>query len=95
MRAFSVASLFSCPTANNASVTSMIEQFWATICVPFENYIRGQRVQLARSKRNAELAASGYLIFDPIVEEIITPPPSPSTPTLANPRRRKVRDGQG
>lgn len=73
----------------------MIEQFWATICVPHENYIRGQRVRLPRTKRNAELAASGYLIFDPIVEEVITSIAPPSTPLKANPRRRKVRDGQG
>lgn len=64
----------------------MIEQFWATICVPHENYIRGQRVQLPRTKRNAELAASGYLIFDPIVEEVLTP----STPPPASPRKRRT-----
>lgn len=41
-----------------------VELFWATICVPYENYRRGQRVRLFRSRRNAELAASGYLWFD-------------------------------
>lgn len=51
----------------------MIEQFWATIIVPHENYVRGQRVRLPRTKRNAELAASGYLLFDPVIVEYLEP----------------------
>lgn len=49
----------------------MIEQLWATIIVPHENYVRGQRVRLPKTRRNAELAASGYLLFDPVVTEVI------------------------
>jgi hypothetical protein len=41
-----------------------VELFWATIVVPFENYRRQQRVRIARSVRNAELAVNGYLKFD-------------------------------
>lgn len=41
-----------------------VELFWATICVPFENYQRRQRVRLPRSRRNAGLQVEGYLWFD-------------------------------
>ena len=44
--------------------------FWATVVVPYENYRRGQRVQLPRTYRNASLASRGYLIFDPIITEM-------------------------
>lgn len=50
-----------------------LELFWATVTVPYENYIRGTRVKLPRTRRNSELAASGYLRFDPVLTEALRP----------------------
>lgn len=41
-----------------------VELFWATIVVPYENYVRNQRVRIPRNRRNAGLAVEGYLWFD-------------------------------